>query len=203
MLCATHRLIAKNVYEVLRSELNITLNYKSLLDGSVAPDSNPLMLVIPHYKNNQSLGFVSRYVDKLLCMQVDENTQVGKDFSFKLGVVIHYISDYFCRAHNDIKYLNPIAHYFYEKRLKHYFNNCLTKAKLLVRTDRNKIVKTIREFIEDRHGIYLLEVINMESDFAYTMEMVLTISLSIVSQCIKKSVPELLVKQTHKESRSA
>jgi hypothetical protein len=76
-----------------------------------------------------------------------------------------------------------------------YFTNYMNKAKLMIIADKNRITKNISEFIDEKHTEYLNEAVNMENDFSYANGLALTISLDIVSQCLKKSVPELLLKQ--------
>ncbi|MCX7746250.1 MAG: zinc dependent phospholipase C family protein [Clostridia bacterium] len=177
MLCATHRLIAHTVYNALSNDYPISLDYDNLLKGSVAPDSAPTMVIIPHTKT-KSIGFVTKQVEWLLNTDPAEEG-CKREFSFRLGVVIHFISDYFCRAHNEFKYLNPILHFIYENRLKKFFSKnipCFSFKKTEPHFKGN-----IKEYIYDFHNQYKLNKKSMENDFYYSLLTTISISRFILS----------------------
>ncbi|KNY27666.1 hypothetical protein [Pseudobacteroides cellulosolvens] len=52
MLCNTHELIAERLYKLTNKIIDVPLDYKSFILGSVAPDKKPSMVVIPHTKTH-------------------------------------------------------------------------------------------------------------------------------------------------------
>lgn len=194
MLCETHKLIAKKIYDILRSELGISLDCESLLRGSVAPDSNPLMVLIPHVKN-KSIDFVNKQMLWLKSRSFPADTAQNRDYSYKLGIIIHFISDYFCRAHNHIKYLNPIMHFIYENRLRFYFRKNINITNLSSARYQTAEADALQDLINENHRIYTAQDISMENDLYYAVETALSISFSILSCSIEKSIPEFFNSQ--------
>lgn len=110
MLTATHIRIGNYIYHRLKNEYGLYLSKKSLIYGSVKPDF--MKNKVPHYID-KSINYIEKEIEILLSQSMDK-----KEFSRRLGMIIHYISDYFCRAHNTSYYKNNIiAHLKYERRL--------------------------------------------------------------------------------------
>jgi hypothetical protein len=184
MLCITHKKIAGFAYEALESGLSVKVDYESLMNGSVAPDINPSMVVIPHLKK-RSIGFLQRQIEWLTCKALPEDLKEMKEFSYRLGIVIHFISDYFCAAHNNIKFINPIIHYFYERRLKAYFDKHGINLNFTKLNFDIELSMSIRDFIEQKHTEYLTQRKSMENDFGFTLDAVINITLEIVAKSLK------------------
>ncbi len=185
MLCSTHRLIANKVYEIMTSELGMPIDYESLLNGSVAPDKKPYMIIIPHTKN-QSLGFLNRYFNWMADKSLPKKFENLKEVSYKLGIIIHFVSDYFCTAHNDVKFINPVTHYIYEKRLKHFFNKKISRVQFDVKKCLYDIPGNLNDFINKKHKEYLSGKRNMENDFYFSLEAVITVITYIVNNLLKE-----------------
>jgi len=119
MFSATHKMIAELVCDHIHDELGVTLDLKAFRFGSIAPDLKPSMRTIKHTRNG-SFDLVKEIGNALIEIK-NPITQISmKDFSYKLGVIIHFVCDYFCTPHNDRKYKNIIKHLRYEKGLEKY-----------------------------------------------------------------------------------
>lgn len=112
MLTGTHIKIANYIYNIFKQQYGICLNKKNLIYGSIKPDFAKNK--VPHYID-QSIDYIDDEIEALI---KDFNIISKKVFSRRLGMIMHYISDYFCRAHNTNYYRkNLMAHLKYEKRL--------------------------------------------------------------------------------------
>ena len=108
MLKRSHIVIAKRTLSVIESENNsIKINKIAYLFGSIAPDLNCI------YPTHTISNTFKRFSNRL--SRVD-NIQNNLVISFTLGVITHYICDYFCYAHNLGK-VDPM-HAVYERLLR-------------------------------------------------------------------------------------
>lgn len=186
MLCDTHELIADRLYKLTNSVLYVPLDYKSLLLGSIAPDKKPSMIIIPHTKTHSSY-----LLNKNLELLTSKNPYCGNDtkhlLSYKLGIVIHLISDYFCSAHNHIKYLNPIPHLIYENRLKYFFKKNIDTMEISIKDSLIEINNNLYEYIDNKHMEYLNTEHSMLNDFTFTIGTVSSVFIYIVYNLINTS----------------
>lgn len=124
MLPFTHRIISEHVYNNVKENLGIELNKKSLIYGSIKPDIAPRLLLLDHFKP-QSFSFIMHEALELSKHSLVSNNEFLKLFSRQIGVVTHFISDFFCVPHNDrLTYENNfINHVVYETNLHKEFKN--------------------------------------------------------------------------------
>ena len=102
----THALYAKHVAEHIFLVYGVKLKRYSLIYGAIKPDASTIFAKYPHYIN-LSLDNLCETVDDLIETIEGRNELETRAFARELGVVLHYISDYFCRVHNDV---NGIKH---------------------------------------------------------------------------------------------
>jgi len=194
MFAASHKLIARSVYEILKDQLGITLDCRSLLSGSIAPDINPRMIFLPH-TTNATMNIVKTNIDWLKDREIPVTKKDNAAFSYKLGIVIHFLSDYFCKAHNEKRYDNFLHHYIYERKLKIYLEKRMKKCKSL-----NEFLKPfdwqsggdIYEFIGNKLQDYNSTERRMSEDIKYSMGVCAAVTLNIASCCISNTVSEIL-----------
>ena len=103
-----HYAISKIIYAELW-ETGINIKEISFLFGNIFPDLIFSFLWRRHeYKHSKD------HFKKML----DEIKNKSSFISFKLGVITHYISDYFCYSHMAIFNKGLISHIFYEMQQK-------------------------------------------------------------------------------------
>ena len=107
---------------MLKDIFGISLNRFSLVYGSIKPDSVYNLVRLEHFKP-QSFDFVCNEINKLSNYGFESNKEFIRFFSNRIGVVTHFISDFFCVPHNDrITYENNfIEHIKYEHQLHKLF----------------------------------------------------------------------------------
>lgn len=109
MLKVSHMKIAANTLEKIQDNIDWKINRKAYLAGSILPDIN---CAFPTHTIGHTL---KRFKNRLIRM---ENTDLNIIRSFTLGVITHYICDYFCYAHN-LKYPDP-CHAIYERIMRNH-----------------------------------------------------------------------------------
>lgn len=122
MNTSTHIKIAKRVLQLLESELNIKLDKRSFIWGNIKPDVSPLIVMALHSKHT-AMDFVKSETANLLKMKNNSGNIFSREFSTRLGVIAHYLSDFFCYAHLASYRENMFKHCIYEHRLAKYYKH--------------------------------------------------------------------------------
>lgn len=118
MLIQTHHHMAALVYQHVKEKYNLELSKEKLHLGSIIPDLNWRYLHIPHFFEG---GFLN-YRNEVKELLEDKKHLEIKEFSKKLGIILHFTADFFCHAHNDEEYKNNIlSHINYEMKLHSCF----------------------------------------------------------------------------------
>lgn len=186
MFAVTHKMIAQKVFDALNEELGIVLDRKSLLHGSIAPDLYPSMLFKSHGKKS-SFEFVQRKIQSLAEEVIPANRKGLSVFSLKLGIIIHFVSDYFCKAHNESRYDNMLLHYIYERKLKRYFSRWINEyhaAAAFKKLTSWKPCDNIVELIEEKHREYTSLKSSLSMDMEYSIYVSTQVALNLIYQCM-------------------
>lgn len=123
MVAGTHKIIASIVYKHLLSKLNFKLDWPTFAYGNIQPDFNRNYIDCDHTLE-ASLQVINYNARELIKSGVSV-----KEFSLALGIICHFICDYFC-LHHTIDYWkkNPVAHGVYETALHAKFLKLFSKG---------------------------------------------------------------------------
>lgn len=123
--------------------------------GSILPDCVPSFLVRKHTIDD-SFDVLKKEFEKLVS-HFDPNKGADRYFCRHLGVITHYISDYFTFPHN-ANYPGKLKdHCIYEEELKHEIRTYVHSPEA-VRTRLEGTIHTpeaILEFVQRMHQIYV------------------------------------------------
>lgn len=119
----SHIFISKLVYNEINKVFPIHINKTLFRAGNILADYSPLVWTHPHYYTVSS-EYVFENID-LVCSLDREDNPVNADMllSFRLGIVCHYITDFFCRAHIGSGIGKKREHLQYEDFLDNYRNS--------------------------------------------------------------------------------
>lgn len=106
-----HLFFASRIRKQIRDLTGITLSACRFAYGNIKPDLTLSMYTTPHTLS-RSQSVLKEHVEKLF----DEPLHIA-DFSEKMGIVMHYLCDYFCFAHSDVYNKGLLAHLLYELRM--------------------------------------------------------------------------------------
>ena len=188
MLPQTHMIISEHVFRNTEKALGFSLHKTSLSYGSIKPDIAPHLLKLAHFKP-QSFNLICNRIAELANTEFDNSTESHKFLSREIGVITHFISDFFCVPHNDRKtyknnfmnhmaYENNLHKVFKEKEIKmnqlHFFSHL-----------RNNCDGGIKDVIDDFHNEYLAQEESMENDHHYAIMASSLVSIFITEQVIK------------------
>ncbi len=176
--------------------------------GSLLPDCVPSFITKRHCIED-TFHNLKKEIEKITIYN-DINKGINSYYFLKLGVITHFIADYFTYPHNSIYEGNISAHCVYEKELKfalkEYIKVCTNNKEMYFMNDniRNNemqfknSVDEICNFIKEKHEEYLKQDIVHKVDCEY----IIHVCKSVVDYIIQ--IFELrLIELSEKEARIA
>ena len=213
-MSSTHALYAKHVAEHILLVYGVKLKRYSLIYGAIKPDVSTIFAKYPHYIN-ASLDNLCDTVEMLIENIEGKKELESRAFARELGVILHYIADYFCRVHNNVngkKHLKNMKHIWYEKSLhkvikKYELEHLREDATNDLEYDLKKIdMISFEDYIIYKHNRYMKDAGKLylhdnnkrrkQTDIKYSYKMELLIASYIVKKIKDKT--KLLRKVKHK-----
>lgn len=106
-------MMGKSIYDALSAALPVKLNRRWFIYGNIYPDISHYCFTIPHYPD-RSIGFVKRLMHSLSLANIAPGDRLDAMFSMQLGVLCHYLCDYYCHVHSSA-FTGPLSkHFAYE-----------------------------------------------------------------------------------------
>jgi len=180
----SHLMMGKVLYEYLQKRLNVPLNRFEFVYGNVRPDIFPGFLATPHTKE-YFYEYVKSELEEIEKINLIQSVDDDKTYSLRLGIICHYITDFFCYPHNTDFHKGTLAHCVYEKKLYWYmkqrvnlFENIenLEKAGVLVGAQK------MQDEIERSHKEYMDTRTYCGYDLLYAFDSCMVITSSLLSQ---------------------
>jgi len=118
----THKVMGENIIKYANTKSVYLINDKRFIWGNVKPDCTPKYKFKKHYFNESIDMIVEKiiYLSSLTLENVYYDMTIGK-FSEELGVVCHFLCDFFCAPHYyrwEFKSTSAVKHHMmYEKNL--------------------------------------------------------------------------------------
>lgn len=188
----THILIAGKIDEIINDKLQTTLNTKGLKYGSIKPDITPKLLRMKHLKN-RSINQISSMIEDMKNTKYPETKRGKLRFSMNLGIIMHYITDFFCYAHNHPKFVSKLEHFKYEWKVAFKYTEVdvpkvLSNACNNVEKYNTSDNRSVKNYIDEKHDEYMKNIPGIENDIKYSFEMCITIALIIVGYSSTKFI---------------
>lgn len=154
--------------------------------GSLAPDLVPSFLTKPH-----TIDSTFDLLEKKLRLSITAGRIGGEFFgriaSKNLGIVTHYIADYFTYPHNSFYPGNLKDHCIYEKHqmrafrkysASHLFSNTtgIPPVSLPIRSAEDLLL-----FIRKNHALYASKAGNVETDCAFILSVTATVVQAVLA----------------------
>ncbi len=107
------------LYEALDAR-GIRLDRELFVLGNLLPDYLPELILNPHFtlKCQREIGI---FAEALAGQPAEQGAPLPPEYALRLGILCHYLTDYFTFAHASEFRLGLKAHGVYEKRLNDYF----------------------------------------------------------------------------------
>jgi len=188
----THLGISRGIMAVIERNLGIKLDGVGFVLGNIKPDIDPKLSSVPHLKNTV-MDYVSSEIKSLLSMEDKIKNRCTREFSERLGLITHYLSDFFCYAHSEYFKGNILKHCIYESKLSKYCRKNKVAAaenikKRITYIDTDLV--SILGYIDNMHNEYLNagNKASCKRDMKYTMEMAASFCISVIKSYISEEI---------------
>lgn len=190
MLSNTHTLIADKVFTQLKYNNGIIIDRRLFKYGSIKPDYTPRLINIGHYEK-ESLGFVQNEIRHLSSLPYSKDKNFLRHYSIGLGVVIHYLSDYFCHAHNNILLKSDmIQHFIYEARLGHAVGKFEKNMNMMEDSLITALcIGGINDYLNIKLDSYKQAKVSYFNDITYALEASYAVCLFIINASMSNAKP--------------
>lgn len=171
LLTNTHISFAHIFYSYFNNKLNVRLDKRAFIYGNIYPDINPNKCTSDHTLKG-SIGFILKYQDKLMNERIST-----EDYSTYLGIMCHFICDYFCLYHQEShRNRSTLEHFVYELKLDAVFTALLVSNKLYYERFIQYGNRDIISLILSMQNKYHKEKINFCRDIRYALATVLSVA---------------------------
>lgn len=134
----THEFLARQMVPLLRERWGELFDEKKFVAGCIKPDMTALFVTHPHFWNI-SKKFIYKKTDRLSGKILHSRNK--KKFNEQLGIVTHYVADFFTSAHNTERN-RILEHIAFEDELHRQFLSNV----------RDETVRALYQDPSDRHS---------------------------------------------------
>lgn len=187
MLPQTHMIIAGVIYDDIRADHKIELNKTNLIYGSVKPDLYSGLPKLKHFKP-QSFSTICGSISDLSGGKIEYNRAAVANLSKNIGIVTHYVADYFCAPHNDrLTYQHHIIdHLKYENSLHKVFDKTPLTQKKVMPTQWLDFSKPeqVMNYLDELHRYYVEGHDSFLNDLIGSLQATRAVASMIVREAI-------------------
>ena len=180
--------------KAIEKKLSVKLHTISFIKGNLKPDFSLLLIKVPHYKIPTS-EIVKKEMDKLILLTMNNYTTCTREFTERLGVVTHYLSDFFCYAHSTRFTGSVYDHVIYEKNLSKYRRSMKEKLMESIGNvpykDYNLDYQSICGLIDRLHARHCAKKPSYARDLIFTLRAGIPLSIYLVSFCLQQGEAQL------------
>lgn len=170
----SHLSLSRYLIESVQSN-ELVKHRKAFLIGSILPDCIPSFITRRHTVE-ETFDIFKEELTKII-EDYDWSQGITSEFSRRLGIITHYLADYFTFPHNKTYTGTMREHINYEIKLMKYLKGFL-HSKEVEKVRKHAIsdiyydtVDSICEFIKEVHDEYLKVVKNIYVDCQYIVQM--------------------------------
>lgn len=193
MLIPSHKKMSEFIYSNIEAQTSFSLNKLIFKTGNMSPDLPLYHRHLKHYKH-QNFSYIIQMINELSLIDPTQNVATLNLYSYRLGVVAHYVCDYFCLPHHDRdNYKDHLTkHLIYEKdlhkELKNYSSIQDTEKNEILDLNNSNLIYLFDDFIEK----YLSEENSFENDINYAITVASMVCSIIISHSLKISESSLV-----------
>ena len=168
MKSTTHFAIGHLLFAALQSR-GIYLNRVAFVYGCIAPDYDPALLFPTHFTKTCERS-IPEIAQELSELPLEDDGRVGAYYSKRLGILCHFLCDYFCRAHNKCFEGGLAQHAGYENRLDMYLRRnwqSLFDIESAALPRRSETVSELTEGVFEQKELYLSAPVCLGSDLEF------------------------------------
>lgn len=145
---------------------------KSFYLGSILPDCTPSFVTRRH-SIDETLDILKKEINKIT-VQYNFEKGLSSYYCRHLGIITHYVADYFTFPHNKVFHGNLKDHCIYEKDLKFAIRSYVNSEEAKQVREKNPSFQTVDEiiaFIKAAHNEYLSVIKAVNLDCMYIVRL--------------------------------
>lgn len=185
MMMKTHIILSKSLLGNIDENKQFFLNDKSFIYGNVKPDILSKYKLKKHYLD-ESYEMVRSKIDYFSSMDLDtlEKYYTKNEFSQEMGVICHFLADFFCVAHSE--------RWEFKHSLKIHvqYESGLTKVAkdYSLKNDRRQYVDDLDEFFARLYKEYKANGNFEENDLKYAAYMCNTVTNYVLERILDNTI---------------
>lgn len=176
----SHISLSRGVIKGLGEE-NIIKHRYTFYIGSIVPDCIPSFIVRRH-NMEQTFDIFVKHMEKF-ADKLDKKNKIGFSQSIRIGMIMHYIADYFTLPHNSHYEGGFREHCVYEGqqlRFMRSFVDRLRQGQLSIELpEALPDIKQVAEYIKAKHQEYVSEHQGVKEDCQFSLEACLCVAVSL------------------------
>ncbi|MBR3599622.1 MAG: zinc dependent phospholipase C family protein, partial [Lachnospiraceae bacterium] len=149
--------------------------------GSIVPDCIPSFITRRH-NMEQTFDIFVNHMEKFVRI-LGKREKIGFRQSIRMGMILHYIADYFTMPHNSHYEGGFKEHCVYEgaqlKCMRNYVKDVRSEEINVKLPDPLKDVKQVVEYIKEKHKEYVELHQGVKDDCEFSLEACLCVALSL------------------------
>ena len=149
--------------------------------GSIWPDCIPSFLVKKHCID-ETFDIFGRKMEKFI-EKYKAKRDMGYLSSLRMGVITHYVADYFTYPHNSHYPGGFVKHCIYEEDLKHKMYSFIDEVRSKKSTDSVETmldVQDILTYVREKHNRYMSKEGNVDFDCGYSFSACMKVVASLL-----------------------
>ena len=184
MKSASHHAMGHLLYEALTKQ-GVKLDQELFVLGNLLPDYLPELILNPHF-TLKCQREIHIFTEALAGQPVTRGEQLPPEYALRLGILCHYLTDYFTFAHTPEFRLGLKQHGAYEQQLNDYFRGHYTQEESTLHGVRFENAENARDVVKEIYRLkrdYCEEGCTLSRDVRYAF----TACLSAMTQLIAVS----------------
>lgn len=189
MIIQSHILLGRRMFDHLDPKEKMCIGKSHFILGNIIPDINKKYNFFHDY--NKSIELVN---DKIFKILYEKSTKL--EISKNLGIINHFIADYFCSYHTFEEYKSKsiAEHFKYELQL-HYYLKLYNKE--IEHKEKNLVndlsINDINNFIESMLQKYLGNNQSMLNDITFAFKVIFLVNKVILRELLYLEETERVV----------
>lgn len=147
MKSASHHAMGHLLYEALTAQ-GVQLDRELFVLGNMLPDYLPELILNPHF-TLKCQREIHIFTEALAGQPVTKGEALPPEYTLRLGILCHYLTDYFTFAHTPEFRLGLKEHGAYELRLNAYFRDHYTMEESALKSHTFAASGTARDVVKE------------------------------------------------------
>lgn len=185
----SHITVGRYLYKYFTKNFNIELDQKVFVSWNALPDVAPGLFCIPHFKSD----IYDLIMERADYLAKNMNTMPVKEKSKQLGILCHFMADFFCYAHADYFIGSKFTHFKYELKMQLYAyrrRKMIRALSLIFNTSEIDQSESLYNQINRLHDEYTKIAPSYGVDFVYTLTACVDLMIGIVAAMAEEAVEE-------------